>query len=95
MGEGTINFVDWNGGPTDFDRDGEDLQTGLQFVRRVGKGTVTIGTSDFATQDLDSISAGLHRFKFIVKEFIDVHSWGCFRFNFDLDTPNVSRTTHT
>ena len=47
------------------------------------------------TWNLDRIGAGLHSFKFIVKEFIDVPGSRCFRFNFDSDIPNVSRTRHT
>jgi len=47
------------------------------------------------TWNLDRICAGLHSFKFIVKEFVDVPCGRCFRYNFDLNTPNVSRTRHT
>ena len=47
------------------------------------------------TWNLDRIGAGLHSFKFIVKEFIDVACGRCIGFNFDSDTPNVSRTRHT
>ena len=50
---------------------------------------MSIGTSD-----LDRIGAALHGFEFFVEEFIDASCDRCLGFNFDLDTTDVSRTTH-
>jgi len=74
-------------------RDG-NLQTGTQFVRRVrGQSTKSIGTSDCVTRRLDRISAGLHSFKFIVKEIIDVPREGCIRFDTNTETANIPGST--